>query len=898
MSHTDHDKYKYLHNSMLMATCALLVVFALGMFSSKSPSTTIAHGEHRRTPAVDQVVLVLVDALRPDFAISSLTPGGDGFSCEPTTTLAPRYASATLTYIEDALTAPAGSPSRPALGAFFIADAPTTTAQRLKALTTGVVPALIEAGSNFASDAIVEDNIIVQLNGSCAVLGDDTWLSLFPMGGEADDQPRVWKETRVFPSFQVDDLDTNDDGVLGVLEEFVERGWRSGTKLILAHFLGVDHAGHTFHANHTAMHKKLAQLNVMLRHLSQYLARRAQQEPHRSTLLLVLGDHGMTDSGDHGGSSTMETDSFLFAEVFGGGGQEHKGRKARALGHIERRWKRCRRHQDDWDDTCRLVRCSTPSSWRGESLPLSAFRQVDLVPTLSWLLGTRIPFSSSGRVVEELVALVGANTEGRREALLRENCQQLATMLTGAVVGSDAMHSSECRSDNTEGDVCHALPIERLEQCMASMSRTVQRSTLHVRWPVVLLSLGVACAMTLWCAAVALRPVLALPSTPNSTGTQDAALRVVLPLTVICVVGLHFSNSFVVYEASITTSILGLVALALVVPGGVKGTGPEAPRRLLGLVALFVCISLPGGWRHRSHGTHHLEGVRSLWDSLLHPPPLHSTVVVDAVVWGVFSAASYVAHPHERQAKHRRRTTTHWGVDAVTAACWLSLAHVVGPHTAVLVVVAFVVGLSTTRGLRQSTSYVCAALWLCSLCDPSHPTWRLQVAAFSALLRVCTAPLVASRSVCSSLAVPMLMFLLAGCAFFGHGQQNTFTSIDWTSSTVGGVESDILVGSIGLSGVLWWKGFLVMSRTFGTSVLPILALWRSSRSTDDAAVSQVLARHCRWYGLLWVVKALCAAMAAVILRGHLMVVAIFGPNVMFCTLHAVVVVAGAMMVGV
>jgi hypothetical protein len=39
-------------------------------------------------------------------------------------------------------------------------------------------------------------------------------------------------------------------------------------------------------------------------------------------------------------------------------------------------------------------------------------------------------------------------------------------------------------------------------------------------------------------------------------------------------------------------------------------------------------------------------------------------------------------------------------------------------------------------------------------------------------------------------------------------------------------------------------------------------------------------------------------MAAVILRGHLMVVAIFGPNVMFCVLHAVVVVAGTMMVGV
>src|SRR5581483_10839616 len=46
----------------------------------------------------------------------------------------------------------------------YIADAPTTTLQRLKALTTGTLPTFIDAGSNFAGSSIDEDNLIDQLS--------------------------------------------------------------------------------------------------------------------------------------------------------------------------------------------------------------------------------------------------------------------------------------------------------------------------------------------------------------------------------------------------------------------------------------------------------------------------------------------------------------------------------------------------------------------------------------------------------------------------------------------------------------------------------------------------------------------------------------------------------------
>lgn len=47
----------------------------------------------------------------------------------------------------------------------FVADAPTTTLQRLKGITTGSLPTFIDIGSNFATSEINEDNIIDQVSG-------------------------------------------------------------------------------------------------------------------------------------------------------------------------------------------------------------------------------------------------------------------------------------------------------------------------------------------------------------------------------------------------------------------------------------------------------------------------------------------------------------------------------------------------------------------------------------------------------------------------------------------------------------------------------------------------------------------------------------------------------------
>lgn len=139
----------------------------------------------------------------------------------------------------------------------FVADPPTSTMQRLKALTTGSLPTFIDVGSNFNSYAVSEDSLPRQFreNGrNVTFIGDDTWLGLYPDG----------MLTKVFdyPSLNVQDLDTVDNGVIRHLELELVLG---DADLVIGHMLGVDHVGHTYGPSHWTMGEKLTQINNFLK---------------------------------------------------------------------------------------------------------------------------------------------------------------------------------------------------------------------------------------------------------------------------------------------------------------------------------------------------------------------------------------------------------------------------------------------------------------------------------------------------------------------------------------------------------------------------------------------------------------------------------------------------------
>jgi phosphatidylinositol glycan class O len=295
----------------------------------------------------DKAIVIIVDALRYDFTVPFPTAGSNE---KPH-----HFHNAIPVLHETALNQPHNAFLLP-----FIADPPTTTLQRLKGLTTGTLPTFIDAGSNFAGTAIDEDNLVAQLrnaNRRIVHLGDDTWHALFPGYFE----PNL---TRAYDSFNVWDLHTVDNGVTDHIFPLMHPSNTSRWDVIFGHYLGVDHAGHRYGPEHPAMNEKLQQMDGIIRKMIDQL--------DDTTLLVIMGDHGMDAKGDHGGESDDEIQAALWMyskrKLFGRSSSAH----------------------------------ATPPATAKER-PVA---QIDLVPTLSLLLGMPIPFNNLGKPIEE--AFVGA----------------------------------------------------------------------------------------------------------------------------------------------------------------------------------------------------------------------------------------------------------------------------------------------------------------------------------------------------------------------------------------------------------------------------------------------------------------------------------------------------------
>lgn len=290
----------------------------------------------------NKAVVILVDALRYDFTVPFQPEHGDA---KPH-----HFHNAFPVLYETSVNEPNNAFLRP-----FIADPPTTTLQRLKGLTTGTLPVLIDAGSNFAGTAIDEDNLVEQLYkaGKKVVhIGDDTWHSLFPGYFE----PNL---TKPFDSFNVWDLHTVDNGVNKHIFPLFEPEMQGRWDVIIGHYLGVDHAGHRYGPDHPAMADKLKQMDGIFRRMIHKL--------DDDTLLVVMGDHGMDVKGDHGGESDDEVEAALWMYS-----------KRGVFGHGK--------HQPP-----------TPPLTAKER----AVGQIDLVPTLAYLLGLPVPFNNLGRPIAE-----------------------------------------------------------------------------------------------------------------------------------------------------------------------------------------------------------------------------------------------------------------------------------------------------------------------------------------------------------------------------------------------------------------------------------------------------------------------------------------------------------------
>ncbi|XP_064295345.1 GPI ethanolamine phosphate transferase 2 isoform X3 [Phalacrocorax carbo] len=221
-------------------------------------------------PLFKKVVIVLIDALRDDFVF-----GSKGKQFMPYTT---QVVEKGTSYS-------------------FIAEAkpPTVTMPRIKALMTGSIPGFIDVIVNLNSPALLDDNLIWQAKAAgkrIIFYGDDTWVKLFP---------KHFVEYDGTTSFFVSDFTEVDNNVTRHLDRVLKReDW----DLLILHYLGLDHIGHMTGPNSPLVGPKLHEMDNILKKI--HISLLSKEEASLPNLLVVCGDHGMSETGSHGGSSEGE----------------------------------------------------------------------------------------------------------------------------------------------------------------------------------------------------------------------------------------------------------------------------------------------------------------------------------------------------------------------------------------------------------------------------------------------------------------------------------------------------------------------------------------------------------------------------------------------------------------
>ncbi|CAK9297454.1 unnamed protein product [Gordionus sp. m RMFG-2023] len=267
---------------------------------------------------------------------------------------------------------------------------PTVTMPRIKALTTGRIPDFIDILYNFKARTYPEDNILKEIKDSLSnkkgnkqkikviLFGDDTWIKLYPYIFD-------YNISHPLPSFDVSDyikIDKDPEYFLFKIlnqSHIHKRNW----DVLITHFLGLDHAGHLYGPHHPTTELKLMEMDEMLKKVYLFLGKEVLNTS--KTLLVVCGDHGMTDSGNHGGASQEEIWTPLIFSPF----YNHE-----LLSNRNSLYKNSSPSSQNKHDS----KNDSSHAYKQRSM-----RQIDLVPTLAALFGCGIPSKSLGVIKLEVI---------------------------------------------------------------------------------------------------------------------------------------------------------------------------------------------------------------------------------------------------------------------------------------------------------------------------------------------------------------------------------------------------------------------------------------------------------------------------------------------------------------
>ncbi|KAI2613392.1 alkaline phosphatase-like protein [Hypoxylon sp. NC1633] len=289
------------------------------------------------------------------------------------------------------------------------AASPTLTMSRIKAMTQGTSQSFLDLWLNIANspNAARQHDVDTWLSRlkkekdvekKMVYYGTKTWLMLYP---------EIFDRHDGVDSYYVPDFTIVDQNITRhVSSELQKDDW----KALVMHFPGLDHLAHQGGPYSAHMRPKQKELDGVVQEIYEAIEQRSHMQ---DTLFVLLGDHGMNEKGNHGGSAPGEI--------------------ASALTFISPKFKSISKG------------LQSPVTTTKNYEYYSVIEQVDIVPILSGLLGFSIPVNSLGIFVSDFVQLFQKPDDGV-DFLLRNARQMMNLFETKANLNSTMEEVSSCDS--------------------------------------------------------------------------------------------------------------------------------------------------------------------------------------------------------------------------------------------------------------------------------------------------------------------------------------------------------------------------------------------------------------------------------------------------------------------
>ncbi|KJP86434.1 hypothetical protein AK88_03896 [Plasmodium fragile] len=357
-------------------------------------------------PPYDRIVILMIDALRFDFTLydpnyNKELENDESLVAEKNTSKEVKFFQNNMTLLHDILK----TEKEQTMLFRFQADAPTITTSRLKSMVIGSIPNYLDLNENFSPSDDIQDNFIEQLyynKKTVAAIGDDTLVKL----------TKNVSRKLVYESFNIFDLyDLDNKSKKHFYEEYPLDYW----DILYVHVLGVDHVGHVGKPNSRKMKNVLKDFDIFVNDIIQKVK---LDEKKNNTLFVLLGDHGQTRTGDHSGFSADETDTSLF--IYSPLKFMPLDKKINNKSFILYDKDKLGKNNSDSptafsacvpeEDQCFVESYKNYHSALNDSNKDKTYfydvrhtRQINLVSTLSLLIGSTIPFCNVGNVIMDLI---------------------------------------------------------------------------------------------------------------------------------------------------------------------------------------------------------------------------------------------------------------------------------------------------------------------------------------------------------------------------------------------------------------------------------------------------------------------------------------------------------------